>query len=510
MKNVFKMKGPVVVMSIAAIIALAAIVFAFFYKTGAKLSTTETVSKMNLTEEVSATGQVDAAQDLQLAFNSAGEIAEVNAQVGDQVSAGETIAALDSSELNASLLAAQADLAKAQIGLADVQSATSSTSFGEQTMQQSSVSSAQATLVSTLQDNYVKVSAAFGQYTEEFTNNNKNNPAFGVTVYNNGSAYYIQGNIQQSSNLTDEISNVSNLINAWNVRNNSLQTDADIYQASDSAVNAINAFNTLLSDTYTVVNSYTINNTQDQTVYGTYEGYISSYQGVAGQALSAIQATKTAYQSGIASASPNSVALQQTSVESANANVMGIQAQIDNGIITAPIDGTITLQNAKVGEAASAGVPLVSMISNGKFQIDVYVSEADIGKVKVGDSATVTLDAYGDAVPFQATVITVDPAETMVNGVGNYKVTLEFNNEDSRIKTGMTAEVDIFTATRTNVLAVPSNSIIKNGDNDFVLVPGGKGNPIQKQVTVGITGSNDYVEILSGLNEGDKIITFSK
>lgn len=340
------------VMSIAGIIAVAAIAFAFVYKSGAKLTNEVAVSKMNLTEEVTATGQVDAAQDLQLSFNSSGEIADVNAQVGDHVSAGETIAALDSSELNASLLSAQADLTKAQIGLSDVQLATSSTSFGDQTMQQSSVSSARSTLVSTLQNDYVQISNAYGQYIEQFTNNNANNPAFGATVNENGGAYYIQGTPEQADNLTDEISNVSALIKNWSTADNSLQSDADIYSASDSAENTINAFNTLLSDTHTVVSSYTINNQTDQTVYGTYEGYISSYQGIASQALSALQAAKTAYQSGIASASPNSVALQQTSVESANANVMAIQAEINNGIISAPINGTITLQNAKVGEAA--------------------------------------------------------------------------------------------------------------------------------------------------------------
>ena len=87
---------------------------------------------------------------------------------------------------------------------------------------------------------------------------------------------------------------------------------------------------------------------------------------------------------------------------------------------------------------------------------------------------------------------------------------LQFTNQSDLIKSGMTANVNIFTENKTGVIAIPSERVLKQNDKAFVLVDDGKGNAIQKEVTLGITGSNGDVEILSGLNAGDKIFSFSK
>jgi multidrug efflux pump subunit AcrA (membrane-fusion protein) len=73
----------------------------------------------------------------------------------------------------------------------------------------------------------------------------------------------------------------------------------------------------------------------------------------------------------------------------------------------------------------------------------------------------------------------------------------------------MTANVDFKLAHRTNVIAVPSQAIITKDNNPYVVIDNGNGTTTDQQVTTGIEGDNGYVEITSGLNAGDHIITFT-
>lgn len=150
---------------------------------------------------------------------------------------------------------------------------------------------------------------------------------------------------------------------------------------------------------------------------------------------------------------------------------------------------------------------MLSLTNSTGLKIEVYVSEADIAKVKVGDQANVTLDAYGTDTAFPATVTTIDTAETTVNGAPAYKVTLHFVNADPRVKAGMTANAHIIAAEHNNVIAIPARLVVGDGDQPFVLVQ--HGSTIEKRtVTLGITGDDGMVEVTSGLSEGETINNF--
>ena len=173
-----------------------------------------------------------------------------------------------------------------------------------------------------------------------------------------------------------------------------------------------------------------------------------------------------------------------------------IQAQLAKTVLYAPIDGVISVQDIKIGETVSPNVPVVSMISDG-FEIDANVSERDVSKIHVDDEADVTTDTSRDAPVFKATVTSVDPAETVINGVSTYKVTLHFVQSDERIKSGMTANIDIITKKLTNVVAVPEDAIITKGDDTIVLVDTGKSSPEERIIKTGIVGSNGFVQIIA-------------
>jgi len=131
-----------------------------------------------------------------------------------------------------------------------------------------------------------------------------------------------------------------------------------------------------------------------------------------------------------------------------------------------------------------------------------------VGKVSQQDPTEITLDAFPDY-KFLGKVIKIDPAETIIQGVVYYKVTVGFDEPDKRMKSGMTANVDIITETKENVLAVPQGAVLAKDGQKMVRILEGK-DIKEVKVETGIRGSRGEIEILSGLKKGDRVITFIK
>ena len=121
------------------------------------------------------------------------------------------------------------------------------------------------------------------------------------------------------------------------------------------------------------------------------------------------------------SAQKAAAASLEANVKSYEAGLANIKAQISKTVIYSPISGAVTFQNAKVGEIASPGALMVSIISASNFEVEANVPEADIAKIKVGEEGTVTLDTYGNDIIFNIKVSSIEPAETVVEGVATYK-----------------------------------------------------------------------------------------
>lgn len=201
------------------------------------------------------------------------------------------------------------------------------------------------------------------------------------------------------------------------------------------------------------------------------------------------------------------IASEAAKVNKAEALVENYEAQIGKTVVRSPISGIVTKQDAKVGEIVSANQVIVSVMSGAAFEVGANVAEVDIAKISLGDAAKITLDSYGNGVIFEATVVAIDPAEIIIEGVATYKVTFSFKNEDSRVKSGMTANVNVLTDSRENVIYAPQRAVIqKNGDKIVRVVKGGTINEVM--VETGLYASDGSVEIIAGINEGDKVITF--
>lgn len=212
----------------------------------------------------------------------------------------------------------------------------------------------------------------------------------------------------------------------------------------------------------------------------------------------------------LSSANKYDVALAEAQVRQAQASLDQINRDIENSIIKSPIDGVITKMDFEIDEQVTVGKPVVSVLGENNFEIEVLISEADIAKMSVEDKAEITLDSFGDDVKFTGQVVFIEPAETEIQDVVYYKVTISFDPMGRSVKSGMTANVIITTAEKSDVLIIPSRAIIdKNGDGKITRVLVNE-KIEEKSIQTGLQGDGGMTEILSGVNEGDAVVTYVK
>ena len=186
------------------------------------------------------------------------------------------------------------------------------------------------------------------------------------------------------------------------------------------------------------------------------------------------------------------------------ASLANAYALLNKTLITAPFDGVITKVDLDPGEITSPNTPVIDMMGGGQYKIESYVSESDIAKMSIGQSADVTLDAYGKDQKFTAKIVTVDSSETIIDGVSTYKTTFVFDIEDPRIKSGMTANITVTTDQKKGVVVVPQDAVyLLNGDKVIDVLVDGKV-ATKKVITGGISTEGDLL-IVSGISEGDVI-----
>jgi len=126
--------------------------------------------------------------------------------------------------------------------------------------------------------------------------------------------------------------------------------------------------------------------------------------------------------------------------------------------------------------------------------------------VSVNDPVSITFDAYTGKPALTGVVADIDPAEKLIEGVVYYEATIYLNQtEDAKLRPGMSADLVIETEKRDAVLSVPQRTLIQQGDR-FIIRLLENNKPVEKDVTTGIRGNLGRIEILSGLQEGDKVI----
>ncbi len=213
------------------------------------------------------------------------------------------------------------------------------------------------------------------------------------------------------------------------------------------------------------------------------------------------------------------VAVQQAQVQQAEAQLEEARVNLGYTDIVSPVDGVVVSRAVDVGQtvAASFQTPTLFVIAEDltKMQVNANVSEADIGVVREGQSATFTVDAFPER-SFSGTVSQVRNSPLNVQNVITYDVVIDAGNADLALRPGMTANIDVVTGRREQVLRVPTAALRFRppaNDGDAVAAPSGAAvwrltndRPEPITVTQGLA-DDSYTEVQAdALHEGDAVI----
>ena len=325
------------------------------------------------------------------------------------------------------------------------------------------------------------------------------------------------------------LNDTSNILGATITSSKLSQTELDALKSDISTARA--NINTALTNVTTAAQDISSQKITNQTNLDTAQATVNSAESSLSSAEKALTATQslsdskintagnavksaegslkqTQDQLALKKAGPRSseVSLCQAQIREAQASVNLIASQISDSILAAPRAGIITQVNGEVGEMITPTTIFTSIITDNNFEIKANISEVDIAKVKIDDPVEITFDALGLDDKFNGTVAEIDPAQTEVAGVIYYKVTIIFIGDSKIIKPGMTANLDIVTAKKDNVIMIPFQALKEKDGRKFVQV---LEDGVAKNVfvKVGLRGDVE-VEIISGLEEGWEVVTF--
>jgi HlyD family secretion protein len=224
-------------------------------------------------------------------------------------------------------------------------------------------------------------------------------------------------------------------------------------------------------------------------------------------------------------------------VEQAKATLKVAETNLRYTTIRSPVNGIVISRNVDVGQTVAASLQAPTLFTIAKdltqMQVDTNVSEADVGRITVGQDSTFTVDAYPERI-FRGKVSEIRNAPIIVQNVVTYDVVIRVDNKDLKLKPGMTANVSVMIAHREGVLKISNASLrfqpefakresgrsgppkkagekVKSSEGDqgrpvrvWILSKGGKPNPVS--IVLGITDGT-FSEVISGdLREGMEVI----
>jgi RND family efflux transporter MFP subunit len=204
------------------------------------------------------------------------------------------------------------------------------------------------------------------------------------------------------------------------------------------------------------------------------------------------------------------VAAAAEAVRQAMAQLDYNEAQMAKSFIRSPISGTVLQLASQQGETLAAGLSaptLIIVADLNRLQVDAFVDETDIGKVRLGQEADITVDAFPKKV-FKGKIIKIASGSTIQQNVVTYDVTITIDDKRRQLKPDMTASVTVRVGTRQNVLLVPSEAVkvgVRGTTVNVLAKQDGKTDVAPRKVR---TGASDGVntEIREGLKEGETIV----
>jgi multidrug efflux pump subunit AcrA (membrane-fusion protein) len=199
----------------------------------------------------------------------------------------------------------------------------------------------------------------------------------------------------------------------------------------------------------------------------------------------------------------------EAQVQQARAALRIAEANLGYATITAPMGGVVASVSTQQGETVTSGSAaaqaptFVTIIDLNRLQVDTYVDETDIGKVRVGQAATFSVDAFPDK-EFRGTVTAIYPKALIQQNVVTYDVVITIDNREGLLRPDMTTNTTITVAKREKVLAIPNQAVRREDGDRVVFVQDGE-RLARRPVKTGWKDKT-YTEVLSGLKEGERVV----
>jgi len=460
---------------------------------------TASVKRATVTQTEQRSGIIEPVAAGTVAFPISGVVTSVGVQPGQAVATGQTLAALDTSALQAQLTAQQATLAAAQLTLSNALNGVSTQTNGSSAARSSPAASGNSSARSSGSSGGASSSPALGQARQDVASGQQRVDgalsAAQAAVKSAGASCGTSssGPSKSSSSPTSSTSSTSST-STTSTTTPPPQQNGTSSQCTGDLQAALSAQQELASA----------------------QSDLAKAESALDTMLSKVTTSGSSSQQGSGSSAPASPSLSgptsaeliadQAAADAAQANVTAAQQDLAQAAIVSPIDGTVAAVNLKVGDhvGAASSTENIVVVGTGGYEVTTTVPVTDIGNVKLADAAKVVPD--GSASAIDGKVVSIGVVPTTSGSTTTYPVVIGLNGSPDGLRNGIDASVTITLNEVNGVLAVPTSAVRTAGAGAFHIVMVLSGSKTQTMpVQVGAIGP-DLTEIKSGLSEGQQVV----
>jgi len=518
--------------------------------------TTAAVEKGTLVVSVSGTGQIAVSNQVDVKAKSSGDIVAINVASGQEVPNGFLLAQIDTTDAAKGLRDAQTALETARLELdellAPVDELTLFQAENALTEAQNSKQKAEKNLTKAYEDGFNTVADAFLELPTVMTG--MNSILFGndfsptqanLSYYSDAAnkfdvrameykaaadAAYQTARKAYDKNFQDykATSRFSDTETIKALINETYETTKDIAEMIKTANNLIQFYRdkfternlspALLSATHiTTLNTYTGTASSNLSSLLSAQRSIDDYIDAIATAERSIQEKTLSLAKIKKGADDLNIRAKKIAIQQKEDALLIAQQTLADCYVKAPFSGVIVKVDVKKGDAASSGTSIATLVTKQKIA-EISLNEVDVAKVKVGQKVTLTFDAI-EGLGLTGEVAEIDTLGTVSQGVVTYNVKIVFDpvrgftsngvdTQDDRVKPAMSVSAAVITDVKQDVLMVANSAIKTNGDRSYVEVmeEGAPAAPRQQIVEIG-SANDSSTEIISGLREGDRVVT---
>lgn len=473
------------------------------------------VERGDLRDLVKARGDVRPAKELDLEFPFSGIVRRIYVVEGQNVLAGEALAALDMNELAIDLRRFQAVLAQQRANLQKLVAGPTAEDIVvlETKLQNAATALADArrNLLDKIRDAYTRTDDAIRNYIDQFFDNPRSSdPQLNIVV----SEFALETRIETSRRRVEE------MLAAWAGALVPLTADGDLDTGAATAEKNLGQTAAFLDDMALAVNTMTPTATLSRTTIEGYRAAVGTARTNVNTGIINLTAAREKLRNAESSRTlaadelavkkagtrPEDIAIAKGQVAEADERVAATGESMRKATLRAPADAKVLDIAVESGEFIAPGKVAVALASSA-YEIQTDISELDIGHVRPGSGVEFTLDAFPGRV-FSGSVASIDEQPVVKDGDTYYRAHIAIKDGTDEARIGMKADVAIVVSEKADVLRIPKFAVTEKDEEATVLVAEGD----EWQEVVVITGISDgeNVEIVSGLTEGQTVIVEGK